>query len=35
VALKSYILSPFSDEQYIDAVLESLWAARAKIAEGG
>jgi glutamate/tyrosine decarboxylase-like PLP-dependent enzyme len=35
VALKSYILSPFSDEQYIDAVLESLWAARAKIAAGG
>lgn len=32
VALKSYILSPFAEEQYIDAVLESLWKARAKIA---
>jgi glutamate/tyrosine decarboxylase-like PLP-dependent enzyme len=31
-ALKSYILSPFSDEQYIDAVLESLWKARAQLA---
>lgn len=32
VALKSYILSPFADEQYVDAVLESLWKARATIA---
>ncbi len=32
VALKSYILSPFAEEKYIDAVLESLWKARAKIA---
>ncbi|MDP1799522.1 MAG: aspartate aminotransferase family protein, partial [Planctomycetaceae bacterium] len=32
VALKSYILSPFCDEASIDAVLESLWAARVKIA---
>lgn len=32
VALKSYILSPFSEEKYIDAVLESLWKARAEIA---
>ena len=32
VALKSYLLSPFAEEQYIDAVLESLWKARAKIA---
>jgi len=32
VALKSYILSPFAEEQYIEAVLESLWKARAKIA---
>ena len=31
-ALKSYILSPFAEEQYIDAVLQSLWKARAKIA---
>jgi L-2,4-diaminobutyrate decarboxylase len=34
VALKSYILSPFSEEKHVDAVLESLWAARAKIAAG-
>ncbi len=33
VALKSYILSPFAEEKYIDAVLESLWKAREKIAE--
>jgi glutamate/tyrosine decarboxylase-like PLP-dependent enzyme len=31
VALKSYILSPFAEEQYVDAVLQSLWKARAKI----
>ena len=31
-ALKSYILSPFAEEQYVDAVLQSLWKARAKIA---
>ena len=31
-ALKSYILSPFSEEKYIDAVLESLWKARAQLA---
>lgn len=28
VALKSYIMSPFSDEQYVDSVLESIWKAR-------
>lgn len=33
VALKSYILSPFAEEKYVDAVLESLWKARARIAE--
>lgn len=33
VALKSYIMSPFSDEKYVDAVLESVWRARAAIAE--
>jgi L-2,4-diaminobutyrate decarboxylase len=33
VALKSYILSPFSEERYIDAVLQSLWKARAALAE--
>jgi L-2,4-diaminobutyrate decarboxylase len=32
VALKSYILSPFSEEQYVDAVVDSLQAARARIA---
>jgi len=32
VALKSYILSPFSEEQYVDAVVESLQAARTRIA---
>jgi len=31
VALKSYIMSPFSEEQYVGAVLESLWKARAKV----
>lgn len=32
VALKSYILSPFAEERYVSAVLESIWQARAKIA---
>ena len=32
VALKSYIMTPFSDEQYVEAVLESLWKARAAVA---
>ena len=32
VALKSYILSPFSEEQYVDAVLQSLWKARRVLA---
>ena len=32
VALKSYLLSPFAEERYVEAVLESLWKARAKIA---
>ena len=27
-ALKSYIMSPFSEEQYVSFVLESLWKAR-------
>ncbi len=31
VALKSYFLSPFSEEQYVDAVVESLAAARAQL----
>jgi hypothetical protein len=26
------LLSPFAEEQYIDAVIESLWKARAQIA---
>jgi len=35
VALKSYILSPFSEERYVSAVLDSIWQARAKIAARG
>lgn len=35
VALKSYILSPFAEERYVSAVLESIWQARAKIAAEG
>ena len=31
-ALKSYILSPFSDDQHVSAVLDSLWKARAVLA---
>jgi L-2,4-diaminobutyrate decarboxylase len=31
VALKSYIMSPFSDEKYVDAVLESVCRARKKV----
>jgi L-2,4-diaminobutyrate decarboxylase len=33
VALKSYIMSPFSDEKYVDAVLESVWRARNAVAQ--
>jgi glutamate/tyrosine decarboxylase-like PLP-dependent enzyme len=33
VALKSYILSPFSDDQHVSAVLESIWKARAALAQ--
>lgn len=32
VALKSYIMSPFSEEHYVENVLESIWKARARIA---
>lgn len=32
VALKSYIMSPFSDECWVNTVLESIWKARAIIA---
>ena len=32
VALKSYILSPFSDDQHVDAVLQSIWKARRVLA---
>ena len=28
VALKSYIMSPFSEEEHVDFVLESIWKAR-------
>jgi len=31
-ALKSYILSPFSEDQHVSAVLESLWKARKVVA---
>jgi glutamate/tyrosine decarboxylase-like PLP-dependent enzyme len=31
-ALKSYILSPFSDDQHVTAVLESIWKARRELA---
>ncbi len=34
VALKSYILSPFSGEDYVDAVIESLAAARGQLTSG-
>jgi L-2,4-diaminobutyrate decarboxylase len=30
-ALKSYILSPFSDDQHVNAVLDSIWKARREI----
>jgi glutamate/tyrosine decarboxylase-like PLP-dependent enzyme len=33
-ALKSYILSPFSDDQHVNAVLESIWKARRELAAG-
>ena len=32
VALKSYILSPCSDDQHVDAVLQSIWKARRVLA---
>lgn len=35
VALKSYIMSPFSEEQYVEYVLESIWKARDQIAAEG
>jgi glutamate/tyrosine decarboxylase-like PLP-dependent enzyme len=34
-ALKSYILSPFSDDQHVNAVLDSIWSARRVIASEG
>jgi glutamate/tyrosine decarboxylase-like PLP-dependent enzyme len=33
VALKSYILSPFAEEEAVGAVLESIWRARQILAE--
>ena len=33
VALKSYILSPFSEDAHVDAVLESIWKARRAVAD--
>jgi glutamate/tyrosine decarboxylase-like PLP-dependent enzyme len=35
VALKSYILSPFSEDAHVDAVLDSIWEARRAIAAEG
>ena len=35
VALKSYITSPFAEERYIDAVLESIWRAREVVGAAG
>jgi glutamate/tyrosine decarboxylase-like PLP-dependent enzyme len=32
-ALKSYILSPFSDAEHVTAVLESIWNARRRLAD--
>jgi hypothetical protein len=32
VALKSYILSPFSEDAHVEAVLESIWQARRAVA---
>ena len=32
VALKSYILSPFSEDVHVAAVLESIWQARRAVA---
>jgi glutamate/tyrosine decarboxylase-like PLP-dependent enzyme len=32
VALKSYIMSPFAEEHFIEHVLESIWKARARVA---
>lgn len=33
-ALKSYILSPFSEDEHVNAVLESIWKARRELANG-
>lgn len=33
VALKSYVMSPFSDEQYVNAVLDSIWQAREQMSD--
>jgi hypothetical protein len=33
-ALKSYILSPFSEAQHVNAVLDSIWKARRALAGG-
>jgi len=32
--LKSYILSPFSEERHVGAVVESIWKARRALAAG-
>jgi glutamate/tyrosine decarboxylase-like PLP-dependent enzyme len=33
-ALKSYILSPFSDTEHVGGVVESIWSARSRLAGG-
>ncbi|MFN0195122.1 MAG: pyridoxal phosphate-dependent decarboxylase family protein [Planctomycetaceae bacterium] len=33
VALKSYIMTPFSEEQYVSSVLETIWKARDQVAQ--
>ena len=35
VAIKSYIMSPFSDQQYVQAVIDSIERARKKISAAG
>jgi glutamate/tyrosine decarboxylase-like PLP-dependent enzyme len=34
-ALKSYILSPFTDGEHVNAVLESVWGARRRLVQAG
>jgi glutamate/tyrosine decarboxylase-like PLP-dependent enzyme len=34
-ALKSYILSPFTDAEHVNAVLDSIWGARRRLMQAG